>query len=66
MEETDWCENQKFCFGRVKFEWLFSHPSKGDQGVAIENENQGTVVSEKPTKEYILKDRNGQVCQILM
>lgn len=31
MEETDWCENQKFCFGHVKFEWLFSHPRKEDQ-----------------------------------
>ena len=28
MEETDWGDNQKFCFGHVKFELLLSYPSK--------------------------------------
>lgn len=66
IEETDLGKNEKFCFGHVKFEWLLSHPGKGNQEVSMKNRNQGFVVSEKPRKECISKDRNGQLCQMLM
>lgn len=66
VEETDLGKNEKCCFGHVKFEWVLSHPGKGNQEVAIKNKNQGLVVSEKPRKECISKDRNDQLCQMLM
>lgn len=61
IEETDLGKNEKFCFGHVKFEWLLSHSDKRNQEVvAIKNKNQGLVVSEKPRKECISKDKNDQ------